>query len=385
MPESDPAPSSSSRPGRNAAIYVGVWFLVLTGLVAQYRWGITNNWTQAFVKAMRDWIPWFALGPFVWWLVKKYPLFHGQRLRNFAIHFITSIALVVVAQFIVAFTVHPLTQPMLERSRLSPAPEARENRRPNRRQQQESFRIRPQQLSRKAQTAIPLYWVLVFLASTMQLRRQSQERKQRALALERDLVAAQLKTLQNRLQPHFLFNALNSISALIRIDPDKSEVMIERLSGLLRNVLATGDKQRIPLRQELDLLRDYLAIEAVRFSDRLTIEEDIDDTILDRLVPPLLLQPIAENAMKHGIEPKTEPSILRVAVTGQDSSGLLLTIQDDGIGFNESSNSGSGSSIGLSNIRSRLEALYEDRASLSISSPPEGGTRVDITLPSETK
>ncbi|MEM9017104.1 MAG: histidine kinase [Verrucomicrobiota bacterium] len=365
-----------------AAIYLGVWVLVLAGLVAQYRWGITGNWALALVRVIRDWIPWVAIGPIVWWLAKRYPLFNGFRIRNVFVHLVASISLVIVAESMVAFAIHPMTQSLVAELRSEARP--RENRRgAPRRPPPGPYELHPTALARKGSTWLPLYWVLVFLTSTIQQRRQSLVRKQRGLALERDLVSAQLEALQNRLQPHFLFNALNSVSTLVRIDPDKAEEMIDRLSGLLRNVLATGDKQRIPLRDELDLLRDYLSIESVRFSDRLTVEESIDDSVLDFMVPPLLLQPIAENAVKHGIEPKSEPSTLKVGCSLSDSDTLRLSIEDDGIGMGSASSAGSGSGVGHANIRSRLGALYGEEAQLTISDLPDGGTRVEITLPAE--
>ncbi|MEM1293934.1 MAG: histidine kinase [Verrucomicrobiota bacterium] len=366
---------------RNAAVYLAIWFVLLVVLVAQTSWGTVLSWPLAMVKVVRIWAPWVVLGPLLWWLVKRFPLFGGSRIRHLGVHLLACLVMIALAEVLVAFVVFPITKPVLAQAIVSEQELARETRgnRPRPIIRNNDYRLRSRQMVRKAQLWLLLYWVFALISTAVLQRRAAEEKTRRELALQGDLVQARFRELQSRLNPHFLFNALNSIAALIQVDPEKAEEMVTRLSTLLRKVLASGEQLLIPLSKELSLLRDYLAIEQVRFPDRLSIVESIDEATLDCLVPPLTLQPIAENAIKHGIEPKGDPSQLEI-IAKLEVDRVTLEIIDNGIGSNgESQESGLG--IGLQNVRGRLDTVFPGEAELSVNHPVDGGTAVAISIP----
>ena len=169
------------------------------------------------------------------------------------------------------------------------------------------------------------------------------ERERKALSLESSLSRARLSALQAQLQPHFLFNTLNAIATLLRRDPIAAEATLLALSDLLRLSLNQSETQEIPLREELRFLDRYLEIQHTRFGDRLRVEQEVDPAVLDCLVPTLILQPLVENAIRHGLEPSDAPGLIRIQAQAQKSSGsqngssptLILTIEDNGVGFSE--------------------------------------------------
>jgi len=203
------------------------------------------------------------------------------------------------------------------------------------------------------------------------------EQELAAAQLETQLVQAQLQALQMQLQPHFLFNTLHAISTLMHRDVDAAEKMLARLSDLLRLTLENGSTQTVMLKDELEFLKKYLEIEEIRFADRLTIRTAIAPDALDALVPNLILQPIVENAIRHGIAPRAQPG--RVEITARRVDGKLrLEVQDDGPGLRP----GNGrEGLGLKNTRERLARLYQGAHRLELESPPEGGVRVTLEIP----
>jgi signal transduction histidine kinase len=201
-----------------------------------------------------------------------------------------------------------------------------------------------------------------------------------AAELRTRLAESQLDTLRAQLDPHFLFNALNSISVLARRgDSTQVEQMIARLSGLLRHSLESARTQLVPLRVELEALRHYVEIEQIRFGERLFVEWSIPGELHDRTVPSFVLQPIVENAIRHGFVDARRP--LRLVLSGSHNGGALtLVVTDDGAGIGPDDAAREG--VGLGNTRARLAALYGDAGSLTIA-PGEGGrgTRVTIVIP----
>jgi len=182
-----------------------------------------------------------------------------------------------------------------------------------------------------------------------------------------------------QLHPHFLFNTLHAISTLVYKDPKGADEMIANLSELLRATLDTSDQQEIPLRKELDLLERYLEIQQVRFGDRLRIRKEVDPQTLDASVPTLILQPLVENSIKHGIEPRPGPGEIVIGAHRRGTA-LQLSVRDNGNGVEEHP-AKDGSGIGLSNTRARLEQLYGKEAKLTLSRPSNGGCSVELELP----
>jgi signal transduction histidine kinase len=223
-----------------------------------------------------------------------------------------------------------------------------------------------------------IYWVIVSVSHAFDYYRQMQERELRAAELEKRLAQARLQTLQMQLNPHFLFNSLHAISALVHKDADLADQMITRLSDLLRYALESTDAQEVPLRQELDFLRRYLEIEQTRFGDRLAVRLEIAPETLDALVPNLLLQPLVENAIRHGIEPRAKPG--RIELRSRCENGQLkLEVRDNGVGLSPDRKLEEG--VGLSNTRARLKQLYGDRHRFALSEEPGGGLVVCLELP----
>jgi two-component system LytT family sensor kinase len=201
---------------------------------------------------------------------------------------------------------------------------------------------------------------------------------------ERLLLHARMEALQNQINPHFLFNTLNSISSLVRFDPDTARDMIFKLATILRRLLSSGEAFA-PLREEFEFIDNYLDIEVVRFgSEKLHVVKELDPASLDVVVPSMLLQPLIENSIKHGLAPKVEGGsiFLRSRVT---NSRLIIEVEDDGVGMGsaqlDESSSWSGMGIGMANISERLQVLYGDTARMTIDSHEGKGTLVRIRLP----
>ncbi|PYQ66947.1 MAG: sensor histidine kinase [Acidobacteria bacterium] len=230
------------------------------------------------------------------------------------------------------------------------------------------------------------YWTVLCLQYVFHYYNQYQERRRQALRLElqaselrSQLVQAQLTALKGQLQPHFLFNTLNAIMVLVRQGRGtQAEEMLARLSDLLRNVLDDVEAQEVTLRRELDSLRLYLAIEEVRFQDRLRVEIDARPGVLAAAVPHLGLQPIVENAIRHGIGSRSAAGRLRIHAA-RVGELLEIRVEDDGPGLPPGGPSSKG--IGLANTRARLRQLYGDAAALTLENGAQGGAVATLTLP----
>lgn len=223
------------------------------------------------------------------------------------------------------------------------------------------------------------YTTVVGLTYALGYYHEVQARAVREAQLQTRLVEARLNALQAELHPHFLFNTLHAISTLVHTNPDAADRMISRLSDLLRLTFDRTGVARIPLHDELEFLQKYLEIEQTRFRDRLTVQFDIDPATLDAEVPRLILQPIVENAIKHGISPRTEPGIVQI-VSRADGDRMWLEVRDNGVGLSGSARTKFHSGVGLANTRDRLECLYGEAQKLDFSEGT-GGLTVRITLP----
>jgi two-component system, LytTR family, sensor kinase len=224
------------------------------------------------------------------------------------------------------------------------------------------------------------YWTIVGVGTAMKYMHEARARELNAAQLETRLVEARLHTLQRQMQPHFLFNTLNTISALMHRDVDAADAMIARLSDLLRMSLQRVGMQEVPLKEELDFLSKYLEIEQTRFRDRLTVVFDVQADTLHALVPNLLLQPLVENAIKHGIGPRPTPG--QIAVRARINGAMLeLDVQDNGVGLSAARLTDFNRGVGLSNTRSRLDHLYGSLHRFEFRQPAEGGLLVCIAIP----
>jgi LytS/YehU family sensor histidine kinase len=209
------------------------------------------------------------------------------------------------------------------------------------------------------------------------------EREMRASQLEAQLAQAQLQALKMQLHPHFLFNALHSISALVHSDPDAADKMIARLGDFLRLTLENSAAQEVPLRQELEFLNCYLDIERTRFRDRLTTQIEADPQLLDCVVPNLILQPIVENAIRHGVSQRAAHGHVEVRAS-RAGDALRLEVRDNGRGLPEGAEvcrANQGGGVGLANTRARLQQLYGGAYRFDISNAPAGGAVVTLEIP----
>ena len=227
--------------------------------------------------------------------------------------------------------------------------------------------------------ALMTYAALVGLSYAVAYYREAQARAVKAAQLETKLVEARLQTLESELQPHFLFNTLHAISALVHSRPDAADRMISRLSDLLRLTFERSGAHGIPLHEELEFLRKYLEIEQVRYQDRLTVKFDIDPATLDVMVPRLILQPIVENAIKHGIAPRRGSGVVEVSAR-PDGTGVWLEVRDNGAGLNANARELFETGVGLSNTRARLQVLFGDTHRLQFDTDG-GGFAVRMLIP----
>jgi two-component system LytT family sensor kinase len=219
------------------------------------------------------------------------------------------------------------------------------------------------------------------LAERERIERQAREAKLLQLAAE-----SELKALRAQINPHFLFNSLNTIADLIVTDPVKAETMTVLLAKVFRHVLLYSDRQLTAVSEEIDFLRTYLRIEEVRFGARLSVQMDVDPQVFSARVPSLILQPVVENAIKHGLAPKIGPGHLQIRA-GRDGQFVKLEVEDDGVGFSEASidQNGSRRGVGLKIIAERLKTLYQAGASVQFESANALGSRVTILIPLEAE
>jgi hypothetical protein len=223
------------------------------------------------------------------------------------------------------------------------------------------------------------YWAIVGARHLLDYYRGLREKELVATRLQEQLAKAELAALRMQLQPHFLFNALHSISELVYVDPEAADRMLVRLSDLLRHSLETNGQQEVPLEQELEYVGRYLEIERMRYSDRMQLQMFVDEFTLDAAVPSFLLQPLVENAVVHGVGRSEGPC--RVAVrTRREGDELFLEVENDRPPA-ATGRRGEGAGVGIHNTRARLAQLYGDRARLDLDLTRAGTTLARVVLP----
>ncbi len=220
--------------------------------------------------------------------------------------------------------------------------------------------------------------IIVAATHALDYSRHLQEQRVSELRLQSALSRARLSALQLQLQPHFLFNTLNAISELVHEDPAKADAMVTSLSELLRMSIDTSTSAEMTVRREVQFLDAYLRIQRLRFEDRLDATIDVESAALGACVPSLVLQPLVENAIRHGISPRAGPGTVRVVARVRDDR-LEITVRDDGIGIPEHAPVVEG--VGLRNTRIRLEGLYAGDHEFELRRHPEGGTLVVLSIP----
>jgi two-component system, LytTR family, sensor kinase len=222
------------------------------------------------------------------------------------------------------------------------------------------------------------YTTIIALSYAMHYSRESHARAVKEAQLETRLVEARLRTLEAELHPHFLFNTLHAISSLVHTNPDSADRMISRLSDLLRLTFDRSGSAGVSLQEELEFLQKYLEIEQTRFQDRLSVHFDIDPDTLDAEVPRLILQPLVENAIKHGVSPKPGSGLVQIASRRQNDK-LWIEVSDNGVGLSAGARARLRSGVGLSNTRDRLQCLYGPAHRIEFSDESKGlAVRLEI-------
>ncbi len=307
------------------------------------------------------WYSWAALTPGILWLTRKFPFDRATWKAAIPIHILGVIA-ATSAHVVMAVASQMATYWVVGESLDTWLHEAQE------------------MLFLNFDWEMMTYWTIVGVGTAIKYMHEARARELSAAQLETRLVEARLHTLQRQMQPHFLFNTLNTISALMHRDVEAADAMIARLSDLLRMSLQRVGVQEVPLQEELDFLSKYLEIEQTRFRDRLTVIFDVQSDTLHALVPNLLLQPLVENAIKHGIGPRPTPGEIAVRAR-RDGAMLELDVQDNGVGLSAARLTDFNRGVGLSNTRSRLDHLYGSLHRFEFRQPAEGGLLVCIAIP----
>lgn len=228
---------------------------------------------------------------------------------------------------------------------------------------------------------ILVFWAIFGVGYAFDYRERYRERASRAAELKAQLARAQLESLKMQLHPHFLFNTLHTIAGLVRSNEKSSAVnMISGLSELLRHALESADEQEVTLRDEVKIIELYLEIQQVRFSDRLTVRVNVAPETMEALVPNLILQPLVENAIRHGISQQNSPGLLEIEARRQNDD-LQITVSDNGLGLRPDWQEQANKGIGLANTNERLKHLYGKEHLFELRSRESGGTTATLVIP----
>jgi signal transduction histidine kinase len=327
-------------------------------------------WIRAASIGLRDWYLWALLSLAIWKLANRYPLERRSFWRHLAIYLASCVAAVIAYEMIGVLL--SAWFPAVFGFGGMPVGHRPDNAAEEGRYGRLLFSILPF----KAAFDAIIFWMLVLGRYALNYSQRLQERDRVEAELKASLTEARLRALKMQLQPHFLFNTLNAIAALIRQNPKTAEAMIVSLSELLRATLDLADRQEVPLREEMEFVNCYLSIEQLRFEDRLAVRSDIDPAVLDAMVPSMILQPIVENAVRHAVEPNLADSVLTLIARRQGHE-LRIVVQDNGPGFGKTIPEG----IGLQNTRARLHQLYAGQERLVCEPAEHGGAKVTLLLP----
>jgi sensor histidine kinase YesM len=320
--------------------------------------GRSVTWGQAISYSLGDWYVWAVLSVPILLFARRYPPEGGAPWRTAGIH--------LAAALVFSFVYVVLRAAVGEvHSRLIDEPVTFA----------EIFRPL---LVKTFPFNLLVYGVIISASHAIDYYRKYHERTVHTLELEKHLAEARLQALLRQLKPHFLFNTLNGIASLMHSDVDAADRMLVRLGELLRLTMSHPGQPLTPLRDEIAFIEKYLEIERIRFRDRLSVAFEVDPAALTAEVPSLILQPLVENAIRHGIEPHARPG--RLTVTARRTPGLVeLVVRDNGAGLPAGGFSREG--IGLGNTRARLRELYGERHRFELANHPEGGLVVRVTLP----
>jgi len=224
------------------------------------------------------------------------------------------------------------------------------------------------------------YWVIIAIFLGIDYQRKFRSKQLELAQMENKLSDAQLRALRLQLQPHFLFNTLNTISSLMEINIKNAQKIVVKLGNLLRTVLDKNKRQQVLLKEEVEFIRSYLDIEQVRFHDRLTIDYEIEEECLSCYVPSMILQPLVENAVKHGFSKKAEKGRIEIGIKKRNRK-VFFSVADDGLGSDMAASALLSNGLGLRNVKDRLELIYGDQADFNIEASFQKGFKVSFSIP----
>jgi two-component system LytT family sensor kinase len=316
--------------------------------------------TQSAQRSIVSWTVWALLAPLIVSIDRRLPIREYSLFKRFMFHVPLSLLFTALNLYL-DFSITSFLNPKLQHSM--------------------STDVLREWLTGQFQGRFIIYWVVLFVYSTFDYAGNLKEEKIRTSELERLVSETRLAALRARLHPHFLFNALNTISAHVEHTPRTARRMLEELGDLLRLTLTHGEDPEIRLAEEIAFVKRYLYFQKERFEERLTVKVEVDNDTLDALVPTFILQPLVENAIHHGIAPQTGGGLVEVLAWREDGR-LHLRVQDDGPGLPPGCDQDTSAGIGISNTRERLRRIYGDREqSFKVFSATDRGVCVDLVFP----
>jgi len=318
-------------------------------------------WSESLKLSISMWYSWAFLTPLILWADRHLPVERDALVKRFLVHIPLSMLFVTAYTYVyhlIAYVIHMPVQAIW----LADGP----------------VLITLKSFTRSNNM---VYWAIVAVGVSFEYQRFLKDQELRAMETQRLLSEARLSALRAQLHPHFLFNALNAVADYVDTDPKVARWMLEHLGHLLRVLTNSIDEREVPLAEELEFLTMYLELQVVRFGDRLSIEFSVEPDVLNALVPPLILQPIVENAIIHG--PLTQVAQSAITVSAWRTNGSLhLQVRDNGPGFRTLSSPDQWAGVGLRNTKKRLESLYGVKhCAMDVSNDPNGGARLELTLP----
>ena len=367
VPRSGAAPLVSRRPLPRWLLVFGFWTLIVLAYSTRGEVRVTTSewaeisWVGAFKAAVAQWYSWGLMSVAIFWINRALPFAPDALLRRLLAHVPLSIVLTIAYAYLsrgVTLLIDAPNDPnWVGASILDTASRV-------------TYRL-----------GTFVYWAIAMICVGLDYQREVKDREIHTAELQRSLSEARLATLRSQLDPHFLFNTLNSISAYVESAPRQARLMIEQLGDLLRLSLDHADQQEIPLERELMFVDRYVQLQLVRFADRLDVQVSIDPDVTGAAVPTFLLQPLIENAIRHGTATLTAAGAIQLSAW-RSGERLHIRLRDNGPGVPSGFTLERDSGIGLRNTRARLEQLY-GLGEFSLEVAPDGarGTSVDITFP----